>query len=176
MKKQVKGFLLILIFTVLNLLATRLVAQDRVSISVHQDARFAFVGDDKGNPAGTIDLLFKLKMAGKQQKYGFLVIYPEYEYANLDGIYKRYSANIGYTFNRLIIDHVEATGSIGWGWIDRYSLGFSSFGAAGELAYSFKWFKVSLIGQFTERKDLEYLWGKNEIRFSGFFGVEIKLF
>ena len=104
------------------------------------------------------------------------IVTPEFEYANIEGIYKRYSANLGYVLNQLIINKSEVGATIGYGFIDRWSKSMFSFGASVFFNYKISdRFKISLMSQFTERKDLEWAYGKNEIRFSGFLGLEINL-
>lgn len=148
-----------------------------VSVAIYQDAKFLFIGDkERGYEAGTIDIVARLKMQGNQDKYGYLIVFPEYEYAEIEGIYKRYSANVGYTFNKLILDRFEANISLGYGWIDRYSMSSWSFGASSELTYKITdRLKFNLLLQGTERKDLEVLWGNNAFRISGFIGIEVNL-
>lgn len=150
-------------------------AQSKMSLSVHQDVRLAIQGDDRGNNPGTLDLLFRFKMQGNQFKHGYVIVFPEFEYAEIDGNYKRYSANVGYTFNQLFIKNTELSISGGYGWIDRYGKTMFSFGGAGEVAYKIGFIKLSLIGQLTERSDLAYYFNDKKIGFSGFVGLEINL-
>ena len=163
-----KKYIYILLF-----ISSVISAQNKVSISIHQDTRLMILGDNKGNDAGTINILTRFKMQGNQQRLGYMIVFPEFEYAEIDGKYYRYSANIGYTFNN--ITNIEASLSIGYGSINRYGKSMFSGSGSGELAYLLGNVKLSLIGQLTERKDLKNLWGTNEIRFSGFFGLEINL-
>lgn len=162
--------ILILIMLVIGIKAG---AQQKVSISIHQDAKLAFSGDGYYK-AGTVNLLGRLKMQGHQQKKGYMVVFPEFEYADIDGIYKRYSANLGYTFNKWV-RNFDFSAYGGYGFIDRYGKSMFSFGGSLETAYVIGDLKISLIAQFTERKDLLFLHGNNEVRFSGFFGIEYNL-
>lgn len=151
-------------------------AQRQVSVSIHQDFKLGVLGDkEHGYKAGTVDILARFKMQGHQQKYGYMIMFPEFEYAEIQGIYKRYSVNAGYTFNRLLVKNFEVSAALGYGWIDRYGKSMFSFGGSGEIAYKINDLKISVIGQLTERKDLAWLYGKNEIRFSGFIGLEYNL-
>lgn len=151
-------------------------AQSGVSISLHQDLKFATIGDtDRGYKAGTIDIVARFKMAGNQDKYGYVIVFPEFEYAEIEGIYKRYSVNAGYTFNKLILDNFEVNAAIGYGWIDRYGKSMFSFSASSEVAYKITdHIKTSLMLQLTQRKDLLWLYGTNSIKPSVFFGIEYK--
>ena len=148
--------------------ATKYNPKGSIAIAVYQDARLLVSGDNIGNDPGTLNLIFRAKMQGNQQEHGYMVVFPEYEYANLKGgKYVRYSANIGYVFNRF--GNFELGASFGYGWIDRNGT-LSSFSAYGELAYKLtNNFKIALLSQYTERGDIG-VW-----RYSGLFGFEIKI-
>ncbi|WP_299116890.1 hypothetical protein [uncultured Winogradskyella sp.] len=167
-----KKLMIIIAFFTLNISNS----QDKVSLEVFQDAKLMFIGDGERYEKGTINIIGRLKMEGLQSKYGFLTVFPEYEYAEIQGIYKRYSAGIGYNFNRLIINNWSVEAFITYGWIDRdnassfsYSFGLGSYYKLN------KSFSIALLGQMTERKDLKVLWNDNALRFSGFFGLKIGL-
>lgn len=147
-------------------------AQEKVSVTVYQDARMLFAGDSKGNSAGTINILSQFKMQGNQQKWGYMVVYPEFEYANLKGgEFARYSVNVGYVFNNLLLNNFEAGINTGYGWIDRYGSSFSA-SVTGNINYKLNdTFKLSILTQLTDRTDLI----EPELRLSGFIGVEINL-
>lgn len=159
----------IIIILLLVLGTSSIHSQERVGISLHQDARLLVLGDKDHNiDAGTIDIVVSLKMQGNQQQYGYLTIYPSFEYAELsDSTYKRWSANIGYTFNKLIVDNFEILIAGGYGWIDRWSVNMSSFGADAILNYKLtNNIKLSLMSQLTDRRDI------NKIKYSGFIGIQ----
>ena len=154
-------------------------AQEQLSLSLYQDARLLILGDpDHGYSAGTLDFTIRLNMQGNQQKYGYLVVFPEFEYANIQGIYKRWSANIGYTFNKLILPKTEASAALGFGFTDRYGLSFLTWSLNGAINYKISnRIKASINSQLVQRKDLEHFYNEtNAIRFSGFIGIEVKLF
>jgi hypothetical protein len=166
----------IIILLILASSFSRTFSQQRLSLSVYQDAKFAFIGDKKrGYEAGTLNALIRFNMEGHQQKYGYMIVSPQFEYANIKGIYKRYSASVGYTFNKLIIKDLEASIAADFGFIDRYSKSFFSSGAIGSLSYPLNdYLNVSILSQITERKDLGWLYGKTKFRYSGFIGIEVK--
>lgn len=146
-------------------------AQEKVSIAVLQDVRLATLGDDKGNDSFTLNLIARIKMQGNQSKIGYLIIYPEWEYANLKQVYNRYSANVGYTLNKLPISNLEASLIGGIGMIARESESSSSFNVTGELAYKLNaWFKILLNAQIVQRSDID------KWLCSGFAGLEITVF
>lgn len=146
--------------------------QEKISVSVYQDARMLVFGDNKGNNAGTLNILTQFKMQGNQQKWGYMVIYPEFEHASLvGGDLQRYSINVGYVFNKLLLNNFEAGLNIGYGWIDRELSSFSA-SVTGNINYKLNdTFKLSLLAQLTDRTDIEI----PELRISGFFGIEINL-
>lgn len=152
-------------------------AQSRVSFSIMQDLKFATIGDAKrGYDAFTPNIVARFKMQGNQFKHGYLIVFPEFEYAAIEGNYYRYSANVGYSFNNLLFQYWTYTPAIGWGMIDRYGKSFFSFGASLEISYSISnTFNIVALNQLTERKDLLWLWGDNKIGYSFFVGLEIKL-
>lgn len=169
----------ILTIAIALLTLTTTQAQEQLSLSLYQDARLLILGDpDHGYSAGTLNFTARLNMQGKQQQYGYLVVYPEFEYANIQGIYKRYSANVGYTFNQLIIPKTEAMAALGFGFTDRYGLSWLTWSLNGTINYKINnRIKASINGQLVQRKDLKHFYNEtNIIRFSGFIGLEVKLF
>ena len=146
--------------------------QERLSLSILQDVKLATIGDKEHNyDAFTLDIIARVKMQGNQQKYGYLIVYPEFEYADLKQSYLRYSANVGYTLNKLFLDDFDASLVGGFGFINREGEGSSSFSLTGEIGYKLSnRFKIVMDGQMVQRSDIQ----KN--KFSGFLGIEIKIF
>lgn len=149
-------------------------AQERVGIGIYQDARLGLVGDDKGNDAGTLDIIVRVVMQGNQQKWGYMIVYPEFEYAEIDGNYKRWSANVGYVFNKLIVNNLEASIAGSWGWIDRYSLTSRSWGGNLGLMYKLNdWLKVGVQYQLVQRSDMVWMYGYSDIEPSWFGSKDV---
>tara|TARA_R110000850_G_scaffold72024_14_gene158747 strand:- start:1906 stop:2415 length:510 start_codon:yes stop_codon:yes gene_type:complete len=147
-------------------------SQDKIKLSFYQDAKLATIDDGHGNEPFTLDFLFKFKMTGKQQEFGYMVISPIFEYAEIEGVYKRYAVDLGYTFNKLILDDFEATASINYGIQERWSKAFLVFGSDFELGYKITDnISINLLAQFVQRKDLEWAYGIRVIRCSGFIGL-----
>jgi len=155
--------LILLLFLTLNLNA-----QERVSLAVYIDPTLMIKGDTHNNPAGTLNLILQLKMQGNEQSIGYMVIFPEFEYADLSKSYIRYSANIGYNFYTPI-KHLEALLSGGWGILSREGTTWHSGSLEGVISLKINKFKINLMGQLVDRKDIK------EIRFSGFVGIELYL-
>lgn len=153
-------------------------SQEKVSIQFTQDARLAILGDGKSYDAGTLDFTASFQLQGNQQEWGYMVVYPEFEYAELEiAPYKRWTVNVGYTLNKLILDDLEMGASLSYGWIDR---GLSDFcwGANAFTKYKFNdTIKVVANLQLTERPDLEIIYGDKGVwRISGHLGIEISVF
>ncbi|ANW96451.1 hypothetical protein AXE80_09235 [Wenyingzhuangia fucanilytica] len=170
-------------------------AQERFSIALLTDAGLALRGDHHGHPAGTFDLLGEFTYHHTQQKYGRWIYYVEFEHAPLKGGFKRYSGNIGYSFNKIVIPsfwfvprmdlkNLSFTTSLGYGAISRYDFVVGSFGYDAEFSYRInKTFKLNLLAQASERSDMIKLYGKSDsilgpfnTRESLFIGVEVSFY
>jgi hypothetical protein len=115
---------------------SKVFGQEKISLNVSVDGRLTLLGDNIGNEPLTLNTLVRFELQGNQQSYGFMFIAPEYEYADLSsGEYHRYSANVGYTFNRYAIDRLEVGVSMGFGFIVRDSRTFLSMGFQVDLGY-----------------------------------------
>lgn len=174
----------IIILAICCLLSCTTFAQEEVSLSFYQDAKLMMFDDDHNNKAGTLNLIVRLKIQRKQDKYGYLVFIPEFERANIQEAYERYSLNVGYTFNRVKVPYfraplydLEITPSFGIGVIDRF--GNRTFNWACTLEASYRindLIKVNLLNQFTHRTDLMDRYNSDIVRYSFFVGIDIKLF
>jgi hypothetical protein len=149
------------------------VSQDRVGISVYQDARLALAKDNTGNyKPFTLDVLVKFNMEGKQSDVGYIVVSPMFEYADLNVRYTRYAADVGFTFNQSLIEGFSVTPSINYGIQDRHGRSWLVFGADLEASYEISdKVSINILGQSVERKDLQYKYNDYKIGFSGFVGV-----
>lgn len=173
-------FLIILILLFTQVSST---SQGKISISVYQDARLIALGDKQSNKAGTMDLLMNMKIQTKQKNYGYLVIVPEYEQADLQDTYKRLSLGVGYTFNRLytpsmnFLRDFEVTTTVSYGVINRFSNTDDSWSVSCETSYKInEWLKFGFLHQLTERTDLLFRYQDKKIRYSFFFGLEFSPF
>ena len=167
MKKSIQLLALLLSITVY--------AQQKVSLSVHQDVRLLITGDKIGNDHLTLNLLTRVKLQGKQDVIGYAVVAPSFEIANIEENYKRYSVDLGYTFNEWS-RKLESSIYVGFGFIDRWGKNYFSFNSNAELSYKLNDnIKVSALAQFTERKDLKYRYNDTVVRMSGFIGIELNL-
>jgi hypothetical protein len=182
-----------LIILFLFVFSLSLKAQSDIALNISQDARLAFLGDDKGNDPFTADLIARIDLQDIQRKKGYYITGIEFEFANLDKIpYKRYSLNFGYTFNYFSIlgnDKIEATALLNYGMtirrviqvdkrVDKSFLGFAS---SFTLAYPIgKGFKIQITSQLSHRVDKNTLYGSDasytfqalKIDYSGFIGLQ----
>lgn len=166
------------------MLATSMVASSQnISLALYQDGKMLFKGDeDRGYKAGTINLLFRAKIKSEYFEHGYFVLSPEYEYAEIGNIYKRYSINGGFTFDNLelnilgtnVLENIEFTPMIGWGWIYRENIGGGdSYGLSAEISYKINdWLNLNFVNQWTKRADLE----NKKLGYSLFGGIEITVF
>ncbi len=53
-----------LILIMLFFIQSNLFSQESLALGVFQDARLMFLGDERGNDAGTMDLLLRLRLEG----------------------------------------------------------------------------------------------------------------
>ena len=158
-------------------LTNKLHSQNEIELLVLQDARLAITEDKTGNnKLFNLDILTKLKLTGKQKESGFLVVSPFFEYAEIEGIYKRYGFDVGFTFNNSVINGFSFTPTVNYGIQDRWGKSFLVFGTDFEISYKVsKNIKVVALAQFVERKDLRWAYEDYIIRFSGFIGISYKI-
>ena len=167
--KNIIRFSISIIIILLGLMSGESLGQEKLSINISVDGKLIFLGDDMGNGNLTPNTLVRVEMQGDQQNYGFLYISPEYEYADLSGgVYHRYSANVGYTFNKLPFKRVEVGGSVGYGAIIRNKGKISqSFGGQLDLIYRITdRLRFVTTFQIVDRTDIQ------TIRGSVFYGLK----
>lgn len=143
------------------------------------DGKMLIFGDEaRAIKKGTIDFTGRLIMQGNQQKWGYMIIYPEFSIRDSEGSLKSFTANIGYTFNELVIPRSEVTFTAGWGWLDHYKTTTHSFKFT--QSYGFKLseaLKFVIISDFTQRTDLKELYPKadnQEFKWNVRYGFEIR--
>lgn len=168
MRKLILFFCLLVVFTCSG--------QSKVTLSVHQDARLLFLGDDRSNPAGTINLLAKLEIKAFKKIEKHLVFYPGIEQGFLTGSnFQRYFLGLGHLhrFNQKIGFGVF----IDYGVIVRSGVTYPSASGSLELSYRLNnKTTLSFVPQFTERSDLRALYDpEDDTRLSGFVGLKFHL-
>lgn len=88
--------ILLLILCVLYIIPTT--GQESFNVTIHQDTKLVFIGDNRGNHRGTIDILVKVQIPLVKFPKGYVFIFPSYEYAELlGGTFRRYAVGVGYT-------------------------------------------------------------------------------
>ena len=72
-------------------------SQDSFNVSIHHDTKLLLFGDDRGNHAGTINLLAKVEIPIVKFSNSYVIAYPAFEYAALHYTpLKRYFVGVGY--------------------------------------------------------------------------------
>jgi len=174
-------YLFILLIAFIN--PTSNYSQEKISMSIYQDARLVVLGNKKEHNIRTLNVLIHFKIQAKQNALGYFVFIPEYEKANLPDMYQRLSLSVGYTFNGLytpllnLPKNLEFTVAIGYGVTNRFSNNSFNYSISGEASYKInEWLKVGFVHQLTERTDLLYKYRKNALKYSFFFGIEFSPF
>lgn len=152
-------------------------SQSKTNISLYQDARLLFVGDDKGNDAFTANILAKAEFPILTFGENSLFIYPSAEYADLaGGSFQRYAIGLGYVFDK-VFKNIGASILADYGNIYRNKRQFSGVSMGSELTYRINnLMKIGFLYQYTQRRDLEIMYDcKDQFILSGFFGVKFYL-
>lgn len=157
------------LITILFILSVFPMSGQIISPSISQDLKLATVGDVKRNyHAPKIDILLRVKL---YSNIG-VVVFPEFEYADLYPRYSRYSLNVGYKFN---IGKIHLTPYIGFGFIDRV-VATNSFSGGIDLTYDISnRLTILASNQLVDRSDLGLLYNDRKIKYSLFVGVEYKI-
>ncbi len=164
-----------LLLALLITFSLTLSAQEKITALIAQDVRLLTKGSGSYD-SGTLNTILRVQLEARQDKVGYTSVFAEYEYGELSPIYKRYSLNASYTFNRLFIDDLELSAYLGYGIIDR---GFSkqSFGFGGSINYKLnETFKIVAVLQVIDRTDLGVLYNRNRIVTSFFIGISTRIF
>lgn len=172
-------------------------AQNTFQIGLNQDVKQALVDDDYGNEAFNPAFILDAQYQFKQQRVGFINISVGIEYTDLqspfgldvkkldfdDNDYKRAYIGVGYTFNRLPINKLEANVTATIGLLDRFDT-YTTMGTNFILSYplGYSGISLSLMSHFVNRKDKVELYGDDanftietlDVDFSGYFGITYK--
>ncbi|QOD61904.1 hypothetical protein H9I45_05540 [Polaribacter haliotis] len=180
-----KKLVFIILFTLLSFSKTT--AQNDFAIALYANIGLTLRGDHHGHPAGTLDIVTRFKYNANQNKLGHWVYFAEFEFAQLEGNYKRYSGNLAYNFNRIVfpkiwfiprfeLKHLELQPSIGYGVITRFDLVKPSLGFSLEVGYRLnKHFKIDVLFQASERSDMIALYGDSDSKL-GLFDTRQSVF
>lgn len=150
----------------------------QVNLGVYHDVKLGLKGDG-ANPAGTTDIIFEMEWRGKQFKTHYFALKTQYEYADLTGgKFQRYSVNVGWAFNKLIVDKLEAGIFAGIGMIHRGKEmrlgGLPSYSITGEISYPIaKRLRVGGKYEIVYRSDLKALWDEDKL-YKPNFSIGIK--
>lgn len=160
-----------LLRTLLLTLAFNSYSQERISVSVLQDAKLAILGDDIGNDPFTADFIVRLDMEGIG-RFKYISLRTEWEYADLaGGYYNRGGIMVG--LNYIVKDFVLSA-HIGPNIIKRRYMktegGVLAWSFNGELAYNITdRFSLIASNQLLNRADVV----NEPIRYSFFGGIKM---
>lgn len=132
-------------------------AQDGISASVLHDTKLLFMGDDKGNPAGTTDVILNVNLEGKQFAWYYFGLQAQYEHANLKGGYlRRYSVHGMWYFNRLVVPNLTIGVGVGPAVLHRPGMGKYSYSFTSDVSYKLtKNLDFIIKNEWVRRTDLE---------------------
>ena len=168
-------FILLIIFLQLSI---HTYSQNSFNVTVHQDTKFIFIGDEIGNHRGTINILLKVELPLIEFSKSHVFIFPSYEYAGLHGgTFTRYSLGVGYTHNDVYFKKLNLGLYLDSGAIFRMQKKSPSFGLGVEVSYRLtKRFSLSYVHQMMERTDLKLIYNEDSfVRNSSFMGFKIHL-
>ena len=169
---KLQYILLLLLFTK----STLFFSQDTFDLAVHHDTKFFFIGDERGNKAGTLDLLVKIEIPIVKFLKSYIVVYPLLEHVNLHtGSLKRYALGFGYIRENLFLKKLNVGLFPNFGTIKRFDNTTTSFGFDFEISYQLlKRLSISYIHQIVERTDLKFKYNESSyIRPSSFLGFKV---
>lgn len=166
------------LFLLFFLTLSSMFARQTVDISFHHDSKFLFIGDERGNDAGTLDFILRADFRLKKFAKSYLTVGPSYEYADLaGGTFTRYSLGIGYVQEKVFLKNLSFGVYPNYGLISRQHVKTGSFGINIELFYKIsKRFSLSYVHQTLERTDFIALYDSTtKFIGSGFIGVKFAL-
>ena len=175
---KLKKIILLLLLSVNSFIFS----QNSFDLTVHHDTRFLFMGDDRGNHVGTVNIVVKLEIPIIKFAKSYIHFFPSLEYAdlhngpNLDSsTYLRYAVGVGFIRNDLFLKKLNVGISPNIGYIIRENKGASSFGLSAEISYRLtKRFSLSYIHQILERSDITFLYNDtSNIRNSALLGFKV---
>ena len=155
---------------ILLILLIGFTVQGQITIGVYADAKLLFIGDDKGNDAGTLDLVVIPKLRNGKGVF----VYPYFEYADLQGgEYLRYGIGGGYSFE---LRNLNIEPSLDYGRILRWDKAYSSFNGILEVNYKITpRIRLSVLASLTQRNDIKYKWEDATWRYNLYGGLTYQL-
>lgn len=166
------------LFLLFYLVFSSVFAKQTMDISFHHDSKFLFIGDERGNDAGTLDFILRADFRLKKFARSYLTVGPSYEYADLvGGTFTRYSLGIGYVREKVFLKNLSFGVYPNYGLISRQHSKTGSFGINIDIFYKIsKRFSLSYVHQTLERTDFIALYDSQaHIHASSFVGFKIHL-
>ena len=151
-------------------------SQDSFTLAIHQDTRFLYSGDIRGNHKGTLDILIKAEIPIIKLKKSYFVVFPSFEYAALHSSeMSRYSVGVGYIQKEIYFKNLNLGIFTDLGRIYRENKSSRSYGLNFEVSYRLtKRLSASIVHQILERTDLKLLYNDGRYtRNSSFIGFKV---
>ena len=118
-----------LLFLLFILVFSSVFAKQNVDISFRHDTKFLFVGDQRGNDAGTLNFILRVDFRLKKFARSYLTVGSDYEYADLvGGTFTRYSLGIGYVREKVFLKNLSFGVYPNYGLISRQNVNAGSLG------------------------------------------------
>ena len=159
--------------TTIILLITTLTTFSQTRLSITQDARLAFYGDDKGNESYTPNLTFRISQFFVEGRYLNPIVAIDYEIADLQGgLYSRMGIGIGININKLL-PYTEFQYHLSSGIITRNGRSYASPEMVGNISFKItKKISFLLEGQRSVRNDIK----GQPVIYSGKIGLRFEIF
>lgn len=160
------------LLTITAIILISLTATSQTRLSITQDARLAFYGDDKGNESYTPNFTLRFSQAFSKGRWFDPITVLEYEIANLEGgLYSRSGFGIGINVNKLL-PYSEFQFHLSSGFIFRNGRSYANSEMVGNISFAIT-DNISLIleGQRSIRNDLK---GQPTI-YSGKIGLRFEI-
>lgn len=152
--------------------------QSKMNLSIHQDVRLLFFGDNRGNEVFTPDLRAKIEFETFTLKTGSFYLYIGLEYADLSSsVFQRFFVGFGYLTEFSFLKDFSFGLYLDHGLLIRGEGKFMGSSLNFETSYPIaKKLQLSLLYQAIDRNDLTNMFNEERnIKGSVFFGVKLAL-
>lgn len=165
-----------ILFFLLLTKSTLFFSQDTFNVSIHHDTKLLLLGDDRGNHAGTLNLIAKVEIPIVKFANSYVIAYPAFEYAALHyAPLRRYFVGVGYVQKDVFFSDLNFSIKTNYGFINRMQNTTGSFGFSIEAFYRIsRRFSLSYLHQIVQRTDFKTLYNINpEMKNSSFLGIKV---
>ncbi len=168
-----KGIVFLFLIVALNCQS-----QSQMNLSIYQDFRLMFIGDERGNGMFTPNILAKLEVATFQINTNNIYLSFGLEYADLESApLHRFSLGVGYISSIPYLNKLQIGVFFNHGIIFRFKEKFMGFSGNFETSYPVaKKLRLSILYQLIDRNDLMIKYNtEKKIKGSVFLGLKMAL-